>query len=546
VAESTQAERDVLPEFGEEISTALRLVVSLVEDQHRGADGREVAKLSQRGGPRLGRVHPGSHQRVDPRLEMEGDLVVHVSGEAGPAERNTEHTTHGVPSVLEGSIRCGFFDGKPQSPDPRSRCWRLAAARPYYRARRAFVVLTPENLMRRLVSVALLFAIVVRPSPGFTQTLPALKGSVDRIKVHGAALEGNLEGDSPDRDVSVYLPPSYKTDTQRRYPVVYVLHGFTDSENGWFRVASHFVNLPASMEKAMAAGKTREMILVTPNAYTRYAGSFYGSSPTTGDWETYVTRELVSYVDAHYRTIASRSSRGLAGHSMGGYGTFRLAMKYPEVYGAVYALSACCLVPTYAQPAGVAKAEAIHSDSDFAKADFITKVLTGLAAAWSPNPKTAPYFEFPYKSGTLQPEVMAEWSANAPTAMLSQYAANLKRIPFIAFDVGLQDGLLGENQRMDRLFADYSIQHTFETYEGTHTSKIAERLETSALPFFSKGTVVRPTRGRSGALAKASRAVRNELCRVEAHEAFHQRRHLDRGDRSRIARIARAAGRGLF
>jgi S-formylglutathione hydrolase len=338
--------------------------------------------------------------------------------------------------------------------------------------------------MRNLVSAALLLGMAAPPA--LAQTLPPLKGSVDRVKVHGAALEGNLEGDSPDRDVSIYLPPSYKSDTQRRYPVVYVLHGFTDSENAWFRSPSHFVNLPASMEKAMAGGNTREMILVTPNAYTRYAGSFYGSSPTTGDWETFVTRELVAYIDAHYRTIASRASRGLAGHSMGGYGTFRLAMKYPEVYGAAYALSACCLVPTYAQPAGIAKAEAIRSDSDFAKTDFLTKVMVGLAAAWSPNPKVPPYFEFPYKSGTLQPEVMAEWSANAPLAMLSQYAANLKKIPFIAFDVGLQDGLLGENQRMDRLFSDYAIQHTFETYEGTHTSKIADRLETRALPFFSK------------------------------------------------------------
>ncbi len=345
--------------------------------------------------------------------------------------------------------------------------------------------------MRRAIAAALLLALSMRPALG--QTFPPLKGSVERIKVHGASLEGNLEGDSPDRDVSVYLPPSYKTDTQRRYPVVYVLHGFTDSENGWFRVPTHFVNLPASMEKAMAGGNTREMILVTPNAYTRYAGSFYGSSATTGDWETYVTRELVGYIDAHYRTIASRASRGLAGHSMGGYGSFRLAMKHPEVYGAVYALSACCLVPTYAQPAAIAKAEAIHSDSDFTKTDFLTKVMVGLAAAWSPNPKAPPYFEFPYKARTLQPDVMAEWSANAPVAMLSQYVANLKRIPFIAFDVGLQDGLLVENQRMDRLFSDYSIQHTFETYEGTHTSKIAERMETRALPFFSKALSFNPS-----------------------------------------------------
>ena len=344
--------------------------------------------------------------------------------------------------------------------------------------------------MRRVLVVALLSAITLRPS--MAQTLPALKGSVERVKLHGVALEGNLEGDSPDRDVSVYLPPSYRTDTQRRYPVVYVLHGFTDSENGWFRVPAHFVNLPASMEKALAAGATREMILVMANAYTRYAGSFYGSSVTTGDWETFVTRELVAYVDGHYRTIASRASRGLAGHSMGGYGTFRLAMKAPDVYGAVYALSACCLTPTYATAATVAKAQAVHSDSDFTKADFLSKVLIGLAAAWSPNAKAAPYYEFPYKDSTLQADVMAKWSANAPFVMLGQYTAALKRIRFIAFDVGLQDGLLDENQRMDRLLSDNSIQHTFETYEGTHTSKIADRLETRTLPFFSKALSFAP------------------------------------------------------
>ena len=345
--------------------------------------------------------------------------------------------------------------------------------------------------MRRLLAVALFCAMSVCPLAQTSaqtpaQTLPPLKGSVDRVKVHGVALEGNLEGDSPDRDVSVYLPPSYRTETQRRYPVVYVLHGFTDTENSWFRAPSHFVNLPASIEKSIAAGNTRDMILVMANAYTRYAGSFYGSSVATGDWETFITRELVAYVDGHYRTIASRASRGLAGHSMGGYGTFRLAMKYPDVYSAVYALSACCLTPTYAQPAAVTKAQAVQSDSGFAKTDFYTKVVISLAAAWSPTPKVPPYFEFPYKDGTLQPDIMAEWTANAPTAMLAQYVANLKRIRFIAFDVGLQDGLLKENQAIDRLLNDYKVAHTFETYEGDHVNKIAERLETKALPFFSK------------------------------------------------------------
>lgn len=75
----------------------------------------------------------------------------------------------------------------------------------------------------------------------------------------------------------------------------------------------------------------QEMILVNPDAFTKYSGSMYSSSPTTGDWETYIAEDLVSYVDRHYRTIANRMSRGLGGHSMGGYGTIRIGMIMGEV-----------------------------------------------------------------------------------------------------------------------------------------------------------------------------------------------------------------------
>ena len=145
------------------------------------------------------------------------------------------------------------------------------------------------------------------------------RGTIERIKVHGKSLEGNLEGDSPDRDVSIYLPPSYKTNTNQRYPVVYMLHGYTDSDDRWFGLVKNFVNLPAGIDKSLGRG-AREMIVVMPNAYTRYQGSMYSVSVVTGDWESYITKDLVGYIDGHYRTIANVGSRGLAGHSMGGYG----------------------------------------------------------------------------------------------------------------------------------------------------------------------------------------------------------------------------------
>src|SRR5215469_224023 len=153
------------------------------------------------------------------------------------------------------------------------------------------------------------------------------KGTFERVKVHGKSLEGNLEGDSPDRDVSIYLPPGYAADRNRRYPVIYLLHGYTNSDDGWFgpNVKSGFqsagTTLPAVADQAISAGVAREVIIVMPNAYTVYQGSMYSNSVTTGNWEAYLTRELVEYVDSHYRTIPERAGRGLAGHSMGGYGT---------------------------------------------------------------------------------------------------------------------------------------------------------------------------------------------------------------------------------
>jgi enterochelin esterase-like enzyme len=265
-----------------------------------------------------------------------------------------------------------------------------------------------------------------------------------------------------------------------------VLHGFTDRDDRWFSASTHFVTLPVSVEKALAAGTAREMIVVMPNASTRYAGSFYGSSVTTGDWETFVTRELVAHIDGHYRTIASPASRGLAGHSMGGYGTIRLAMKHPDVYAGVYAMSACCLAPMTATPAGVAKMQTVKTDDDFNKTDFMTKLGFALAASWSANPKAARFIDLPYTDTIPQPAVAAAWTANAPTAMLGQYVANLKQTRFIAFDVGLQDGLVRENRVLDQLLTDYSIAHTFETYEGDHVNKIGERLETKVLPYFTR------------------------------------------------------------
>ena len=322
---------------------------------------------------------------------------------------------------------------------------------------------------------------------------PLRKATFERIKVHGRSLEGNLEGDSPDRDVSVYLPPSYAAERNRRYPVVYLLHGYGNSDEGWYgpNVRTAFqsagTTLPGTADKAMASGMSREMILVMPNAYTAYQGSMYSNSVTTGNWEAFLTRDLVEYIDSHYRTIPERASRGLAGHSMGGYGTIRIAMKYPEVYSSIYILSACCLTANLnPQGAGLAQAEAVHSPAEVGRAGRGAMTTLAEAAAWSPNPKNPPFFfDLPSKDGKSQPAVVARWAANAPLAMLDQYVPNLKKLKAIAMDVGDQDGLANSNRELSRILSQYDLPVSFETYDGDHTNRIATRVETKVLPFFS-------------------------------------------------------------
>ena len=107
--------------------------------------------------------------------------------------------------------------------------------------------------------------------------------AVEHIKVHGAALEGNLEGDAVDRDVLVFLPPSYATEKTRRYPVVYALHGFWIGAEQW----SHEIHVPQTIEGAFAQG-AKEMIVVLPDSKTVHAGSMYSSSTTTGDRKSVV------------------------------------------------------------------------------------------------------------------------------------------------------------------------------------------------------------------------------------------------------------------
>ncbi len=155
----------------------------------------------------------------------------------------------------------------------------------------------------------------------------AAPGKVATIvdKITSQALAGNLLGDPATRTFFVLLPASYAT-SDKRYPVVYVLHWYTGD------AVSLVEDFQRSYSTALEEGGAQEMIFVFPDADNRFRGSQYLSSPTIGDYETYLTQELVAHIDATYRTLPDRVSRGITGCSMGGDGSMGLALKYPNVY----------------------------------------------------------------------------------------------------------------------------------------------------------------------------------------------------------------------
>jgi len=322
-----------------------------------------------------------------------------------------------------------------------------------------------------------------------TEVPPPVPGAkpvtVEHIKVHGTSLEGNLEGDDVDREVIVFLPPGYAADRNQRYPVVYALHGYSIGAQQW----SQEIHVPQTIEGAFAQG-AQNMIVVLPDSKTVHNGSMYSSSITTGDFEQFIAHDVVAYIDAHYRTIPVRSSRGLVGHSMGGYGASRIGMRHPDVFGSLYIMSPCCLSPRGAgsaqpNPANDKALEAVKTPADSAKLPFGLRAQLASAAAWSPNPKNPPlYLDLPV--GDQQQAVLARWAANAPLAFIDQYVLELKRYRAIAIDVGDQDGLRVDAGKLHDVLDRYGVANTFEIYPGTHTSDVAVRFQEHVMPFFSR------------------------------------------------------------
>jgi len=311
----------------------------------------------------------------------------------------------------------------------------------------------------------------------------AQNGRIETAIVHSEALKGNLLGDSPDRFVSIYLPSAYDDNPTQRFSVIYMLHGFSLAHNTFIS----FFDLKTVFDNYFSGANATPMIIVIPNALNFYRGSFYTNSIVTGNWEDFITQELVEYIDNNYRTSPYKESRGISGHSMGGYGAMKLAMKHPEIYSTVYSMSSVSVdfEHTFLDRLLNALIEAANA-TNFNDLSFDARALIAMGAAYSPNVNTPPFMcDLPVDTnGDIIDSTWQKWLQHDPLTLIESLNQNLLLLD-IKFDCGTQDfDFIQASRNFDSTLTAENIPHIFNEYPGNHTEMISVRVQSRVLPFF--------------------------------------------------------------
>jgi hypothetical protein len=268
------------------------------------------------------------------------------------------------------------------------------------------------------IAMLAMLAAFLAPTP-----LSAQDSAQSVVAFHSEEVRKGKIAESGDLRLHVLLPPSYASSAPRRYPVVYCFHGYGDPGAQLISVGRYVLSA------AWKAGSCPEFIMIGVEGTNSLGGSFYADSPATGNWESLVTKEVVPYVDATYRTVAESRARGLAGFSMGGFGAWSIGLGNPDAFSWVWA---CC--PGALAPDGLAKALPTW-DSGF---------MRSYGAAFAPDLSLErPYARLPiYKDGKFADEEVARlWYSGfgGIEGKLSDYLAKPARLRSVRFDISDRD-----------------------------------------------------------------------------------------------------------
>ncbi len=326
-------------------------------------------------------------------------------------------------------------------------------------------------------------------SPSFR---PYHRGKIITRYMVSKSIQGNHAGEAARRRLTIYLPPDYGQE-KKRYPVIYLLHGYGGDD----RLTCEGIGLRRVADYSILRGHTRAAIIVLPDSHTAYGGSFYTNSTYTGKWADFIAVDVVDYVDKHFRTIPAKDMRGLSGISMGGNGALKIAMLYPGRFGAVYAMTPAVLNwsdgnNVYRPPfKTISRSKSMQDIED----DYGSMLMIDLGLVYSPNEKKPPFFvdlpaSYINDSLVIDSAVKRRWEENFPTRMIDQHLDALKGLHAIKLDWGRNDEGKHVPQtclEFSRKLEAYGIRHFAEEYLGGHAGNL-EGLEgrfcTEVLPFF--------------------------------------------------------------
>lgn len=304
-------------------------------------------------------------------------------------------------------------------------------------------------------------------------------GTVITLRHESDVLKGNPLGDSHTRDLIIYLPPGYENGGVA-YPSVYCLTGFTGRGKMLLNDAAFTPNLAERMDRLIAAGTIRPMIVVMPDCFTSYGGSQYINSSATGRYEDYLTQEIVLFVDGLFRTIRDRSARAVMGKSSGGYGSLIMGMRHADIFGLVCSTSGdayfehCYLMDipkAFRAIKGDPQAflKRFLADEKRGKDDFPALNIIGMSACYSPNDSG---FDLPFDlgNGEIRENVWLKWIEHDPVRLVEKHVENLRSLSLLYLDAGTRDefGLDIGARILSRRLSDHGVSHTHEEFDDGH------------------------------------------------------------------------------
>lgn len=229
---------------------------------------------------------------------------------------------------------------------------------------------------------------------------------------------------------SIYLPPDYYV-SNRRYPVVYLLHGYGDNETGWVQ----FGEADRIADAGINAGELPPMIIVMPNGGASWFVNDYQNKVR---YEDMFVQELIPHIDSMFRTRTEREFRAISGLSMGGFGSLTLAMHHPNLFASCAALSA-----------------GIRTDEGFKNIPDERYNLV-----------FAPVFSGPAKG---EDRLTIAWKRNSPiTLAKSAPEGDLMKVRWY-IDCGDDDALTVGNSMLHLALLDRKIPHEYRVRDGAHT-----------------------------------------------------------------------------